>query len=720
MGIDQSKVRSGFDAEVLLGEGYLQMLLGTALDAGLIPNEEQFGTKDVIIGLIPQEFRLYTPTTDSDGNIRATEPSAFKTEILFEHPLGANIKTRLMLGEKGGATPLDVDLFVKIDLVKTFDETNALTDVAMNIEVVDFDSSELGFILGLRDPPYTKDELLTKLKEKVDRQLDIGGVSKFKRVEDVAIKWHEAVEHHPACLGIYINIHLRNGDPEDDFLPRRGDTLQARNFLPQDEDMAMASRPGLYNDMALDVFSETAVPNGFGGFEHAFRKSLLHPNSKRLGDLHSVSVGQIPPQTMPHSNIPIPQNGMRITVEGDIRDPIDATNTDLTYTIDLRPKIADDGSLGWNTSFHADVDAVFEFTTLWAIGLLGILLGPYGALIALGVVFVAELGVGIGITLYKENSVEEQANAKLADIIPDRLTIKTRRWDPFYATLHQVVTKPTQAEFNEKGFMMCGKAFIGRQLVPPVNTIIRDEVRDTQGTLTGMRYQIDDFDTVLVDSKLDAPGVSRRAFDPPVADAEQDLWALSLESFEQRKNDPEGPLALTKIPYFEAAVWIREHQIDGVLCISGYEIEQIQDAIREEIREQGREGIRAHHGAEIRNQVINDLGPDATEDEIEAEVDKRIEDRLKAAMEKYQSPEPLQMAFNGDLQPFLRFDVSPEELVLLQNKEVILLDSAVRAIHGKRVSDHTRDRPDRGPNGKDDNLLNRPRYKPTPTGPVFK
>lgn len=718
MGIDQSKVRSGFDAEVLLGEGYLQMLLGTALDAGLIPYEEQFGTKDVILGLIPQEFRLYEPTTDSDGNIRATEPSAFKTEILFGHPLGANIKTRLMLGEKGGATPLDVDLFVKIDLIKTFDETNALTDVAMNIEVVDFDSSELGFILGLRDPPYTKDELLTKLKEKVDRQLDIGGVSKFKRVEDVAIKWHEAIEHHPACLGIYINIHLRNGDPEDDFLPRRGDTVQARNFLPEDEDMAMASRPGLYNDMALDVFSETAVPNGIGGFEHAFRKSLLHPNSKRLGDLHSVSVGRIPPQMI--NNFPVPQNGMRITVEGDIRDPIDATNTDLTYTIDLRPKLADDGQLEWNTTFNASVDAVFEFTTLWAVALLGILLGPYGALIALGVVFVAELGVGIGITLYKENSVKEQANAKLADIIPDRLTIKTRRWDPFYATLHQVVTKPTQAEFNDKGFMMCGKAFIGRQLVPPVNTIIRDEVRDAQGTLTGMRYQIDDFETVLVDSILDAPGVSRRDFDPPAADAEQDLWALSLESFEQRKNDPEGPLILTKIPYFESAVWIREHQIDGVLCISGYEIEQIQDQIRESIKEQGREGIRAHQGAQIRMDVMNDFGPNATEEEIEAEVDKRIEDKLKAAMEKYQSPEPLQMAFNGDLQPFLRFDVSPEELVLLQNKEVILLDSAVRAIHGKRVSDHTRDRPDRGPDGKDDNLLNRPRYKPSPTGPIFK
>src|SRR4029434_1640398 len=110
----------------------------------------------------------------------------------------------------------------------------------------------------------------------------------------------------------------------------------------------------------------------------------------------------------------------------------------------LRPRPAADGSLAWNTTFHADVDAVFEFTTLWAVALLGILLGPAGALIALGVVFVAEIGVGIGITLYKERSVREKANAKLADVIPDRLTIKTRRWDPFYPTLHQGLWKPTQ------------------------------------------------------------------------------------------------------------------------------------------------------------------------------------------------------------------------------------------------------------------------------------
>lgn len=42
--VDQSKVKSGFDVEVLLGEHYLQMLLQTACDAGMIPASAQFST----------------------------------------------------------------------------------------------------------------------------------------------------------------------------------------------------------------------------------------------------------------------------------------------------------------------------------------------------------------------------------------------------------------------------------------------------------------------------------------------------------------------------------------------------------------------------------------------------------------------------------------------------------------------------------------------------
>jgi hypothetical protein len=716
--VNQSHVKSGFDVEALMGERYLQVLFQTAFDAGLIPSETAFSDTRVLIAMLPQNARLYEPTLDSQGEPRLEDSDSFQTTILFGHPLGARLKVRLMIGTETIA-PVPFDLFLQVDLSKEFEE-GALTKVGVAIHIVDLESPALAFIesqFGL-----TKDDVLARLQGFVDRTLDVGGASKFKRVEDLTIAWHEGDDDHPPALGLYVNVFMRNGDEDDQFLPVRGDLGEALNFLPSGEDMAMASRPGMYKDMAKDVFSRTAVPTESGGFEHAFRKALLNPNSTRLGDLGSVHVGQIPPSTT--AGPPVPQNGLRITVKGEIIDPTDLTNTDLTYIIDIRPRIDDDGLLVWDTDFTADVDAVFEFITLWTATLLGILFGPGAALAFLGVVFVAELGVGIGISLYKEGSVAEKADAALADVIQDRLTIKTRRWDPFYATLHQVVTKPSQAEFNSAGFLMCGKAFVGRQLVPPDNSIIRDETRDASGAITGLRYRIADFETVKADSELLAPGTSRRDF-IPADEAEPDLWTLTLDAFQQRKDDPEGPLVITKIPYFQAAVYIRGHQIDGILCISETEIKEIQDVLREEARQRGRDRILAEDLGTITEEVIEDLsagGATPTQEEIDAEVEKRVEKELKRVMDRYRSPEPLSMAFSGTLQPHLRFDVAPEELVMLQQKEVVLIDGAVRVVKGRRVTTHVRDKPDMepGPEGDEDNLLNRPRYTPTAAGPVFR
>jgi hypothetical protein len=721
--VKQSRVRSGFDVEVLLGERYLQMVLATALDAGTIPSEAVFSDTTILVCMIHQPDRMYEPTLDADGNVRVDDADAFQTEILFGHPLGANLKVRAKIGEKGPFfIAIDFDLFAKLDLVKTFDEEGALSEVGMAVSIVDVDSPLMPQILARAfpdetDPVAAKALLLAKVKETVDRTISMGGASKFKRVEDLDIKWHEPVDDdHPACLGLYINVRMRNGDPEEDFLPPRGGVAQARNFLPKDQDMAMASRPGMYADMAKHIFSSTAVETSFGNFEHAWRKSLLNPDSERLGDLNEAHVGLIPP--LPGETFP--PNGLRIRIEAEYIDPIDLTNTDVTMTVDLRPKTAADGSLEWDSDFDISLDTLFEFMGLWATMLMFILFGGAAALIFMGAVFLIELGIGIGISIWKEGSIQKKADATLADVIPDRLTISTRRWDPFYATLHQVVTKPAQAEFNAKGFMMCGKAFVGRQLVPPLDTFIRDELRDADGAVTGMRYFIADYEKVLEDSVLLAPGTHRRPFSPATAD-EPELWPLTLDEFKDRLEDPEGPLVLAKIPYFQAYVYIRGHQIDQVLCISGTEIESLQGQIRSQIRASAYEGIKAHDGAAITQEVIADLGPGATQEEIDAEVEKRIQKKLKRAMDKYHSPSPLRLARDGSMEPLLRFDLAPDELVMLQDRKVISLDDGqLKTIHGRRVADHSRDIAHHGPEEEDDdNLLARPRYKPSPDGPIF-
>jgi hypothetical protein len=100
-------------------------------------------------------------------------------------------------------------------------EEGTISKLELAIHVVDIDSPALSL---LADPPHnlSKEEVLARVQEFVDRTLDLGGASKFKRVEDFFIKWHPPDDDHPAALGIYINVRLRNGDEEDQFLPHAG------------------------------------------------------------------------------------------------------------------------------------------------------------------------------------------------------------------------------------------------------------------------------------------------------------------------------------------------------------------------------------------------------------------------------------------------------------------------------------------------------------------
>jgi hypothetical protein len=317
---------------------YLQILLQTAYDAAVMPSFAVLSGTRIDLAML-DGVRLYDPTPAPDGSLPPTNRNAFETEILFDHPLGANLKVRAMVSQGPTGLPIPFDLFLQTGLSKEHEE-GIVSKLELAIHVVDIDSPALGIVA---QPPHnlSKEEVLAKVQEFVDRTIDLGGASKFKRVEDFFIKWHPADDDHPAALGIYINARLRNGDEEDQFLPARGNLDDALNFLPEDEDMAMVSRPGLYKDMSKDVFSRTAIKNQVGGIEHALRYNLLNPKSKRIADVDSIKVGRIP---SPPGSPPVLQNGLRITLEGEYVDPIDLTNTDVTFAIDLRPTIDGDGS----------------------------------------------------------------------------------------------------------------------------------------------------------------------------------------------------------------------------------------------------------------------------------------------------------------------------------------------------------------------------------------
>jgi hypothetical protein len=712
--IDQSRVTSGYDVEALIGAGYVRMILQTAFDAGLLPSSEVFGGTRVRLAT-RDDGRLYPPEPDELGELPPTHSFAFETELFFEHPQGFDLMVRLMIVPEGSFT-VPFDLFLQVGMNATPGD-GSLESASFVIHVADIDSPILPL---LADAPFnlSKSEVVAKVQAAVDREIDLGSASKFKRIEDIAFKFHPGDAEHDPALGLYLNLRLRNGDEEDAFLPARGDVNAAQNFLPTGDDVAFASRPGLYGDVGKDVFSRTALRKAGGQFEHALRKNLLNPNSTRIGDVHSIKVRRL---TVPGPSGPMPVNGLLLTLKGEYVDPKDLTKTDVTFSMSVRPKLDGDGFLEWDSDIDVDVDLLFEFMTFWAATLGFILFGPVGAGVVLGTAVVGQVGAGIFLGEYFEARARKKADATLTDVIPDRLTIKTGRWDPFYATLHQVVTKPSQVEFDDQGFLLTGKAFVGRELVPPLDTVIRDETRSAAGEIETLRYLIRDADKVAADSLLHPPGAHRRSFTPPDP-AEPELYPLTLDEFHARVEDPEGPLVLQRIPYFPVCVYVRGHQIDQLLCLAASELEDVRDELRNEVAARHFGEIEADRGDDIRQAALDDLsagGEPPTEEEVEGEFQKRMRQLVKDAMADYESPTPLQMTHSGLLHDRVRFDAAPEDLLMLQDEGIIVIDGALASVEPRAISRHLRDIPFRGEEEEKDNLLERPRYRPGPNGPQF-
>jgi hypothetical protein len=148
----------------------------------------------------------------------------------------------------------------------------------------------------------------------------------------------------------------------------------------------------------------------------------------------------------------------------------------------------------------------------------------------------------------------------------------------------------------------------------------------------------------------------------------------------------------------------------------------MRDQLRNEKSDEIFAEVLANEGDTIRQQVVDDLsagGGTPTPEEIEAEFQARIKKKVKALMSDYESPTPLEMAHAGILASLLRFDAAPEELLMLQEKQIIAIDNALTSIELRPMQKYLRDKAQSGEEGAKDNLLERPRYRPGPNGPEF-
>src|SRR5215813_13607641 len=124
--MDQTLVRSGFDAEIALSERYLTYLLLVALDAGLIPATFEVDNSDGAITAtlqIPPDVDRTYPLDPEAVAAEETQGDGFTVAILFNDPSTADIRVTAKAHLTRASPFLDINgtfqLFAKLGLQKT-------------------------------------------------------------------------------------------------------------------------------------------------------------------------------------------------------------------------------------------------------------------------------------------------------------------------------------------------------------------------------------------------------------------------------------------------------------------------------------------------------------------------------------------------------------------------------------------------------------------------
>jgi hypothetical protein len=704
--IDQSLLRSGFDAEILLGPRYLTYLLLSSVETGTLALQFPLDQAALDVTIRPPEDyeRLYTPHPDAEPLPPAVSSGAFETQILFDHPRRADLRARMVVDvqPRVGDQPFPeqfIDLFTTLTLETTVDDDGIPTEPRLRIELVQLELDTL-LASALELAGRTPDDILPDVARVVDRTVGLGVAGEDQRLQRIEMQKLRASGEHPDALGVYLNLRLRGGPEEDAYLDDRGDLAAARNFLPPGEDLAFGMPGSLYPALGADAkfrMAEETSP-GSGEFRFPLREDASDPDSEIRGRIKDITVSALD------------GDGLRIEVHGEyfvdfLPDP------DFHFKFDVKPTI-EDGLLTLPPAEHdLDVDLLGEF--LIAIAITGLLFGLGNAgFMALVILGVEELIVEpAALEKVSGQADEVLEDASFLDALPHRVTAERRHWDALYATKHEIVSLMDAIQINDAGIAFSGKAALDKEPDPIGNAVIRTEARNDDGAISELWYRIRDIFDFQADFEPVFPATDRRDFERVDADAEVNLVRLTLGQIRDRIAESR---IRAQIGYVPQDIFVEANQIRLMRCISDTEIGEQRRRLLEDFRERTRAEILAEQGDTLREQIRDELeeenGEPPTDEEVEEELEDRLDSLVEAAEETF-AEEELPQLLDEAIRPLLRFDLDAPEFAALEDDDILLIlgyQRIHRSVDGG-FSDYYRDRRDRDPS---DNLLSLPRYVP--------
>ena len=728
--IDQRRVTSKFHIELLLDEHYIKYLLLTSFETGSIPwwttdTDPATGAVTNIIIHPPkilEEHRLYDPHPDfiphpflDQVDIVFTESTEACEVTLLPDEEEADIRVQMIVSSisppifPGGANVILLEQQMHIDskfevIADTDPNTGNQSNVRVKLELVDIGGPFIQLASGL--PGFDKQRVLDNMHDQFDRDMPLAAFGEGGSLKRIASKKYFEDGNEPTCIGIYADLLLKSGPEVGAFFDSEGDLDLAQNFLPKNEHLAFAFAGDLYSKMASDVRQRMAVPKPGGGFSYPLQADdpgkgtinsvAVFPEGVNGGPVINTSLTGQPLDPALFANRLVIQVKGEYVIEGFF-------NPDFRMTIRLIPGIDDKHVLTFITDFDLNIPSLD-----WLIvggALLGFLSLNAAIPITLALFaaryIVETTAEGEAIPIIKEQA----GDPTLFDTLPNKLPAEIRRWDPAYSTEHQVVSLVQDVRINDQGMAFTGFDLrIGKEPKPLENAVIRSEVRDGQGNVSGLLYRINDWNAELA-KDLDPifPGTDRMKFEEilnPVGQFESFRVHLTVDQATERVGKSRLREKIIVTPY---KIDEREHQIYQILTLSKTEVPEIRQRAKGLLRRELNQakGVQFHQQAH--DELLAELGREPTADEIEARFREILAAAVDAGVDK---------RFRAEREHFLKLDLEPFEYADLQQRKLLVLEHMVLQIVKVRDSAggtvYYRDKPDRD---KGDNLLFLPRYR---------
>jgi len=715
--IDQTLVRSGFDIELLLSETYIKYFLLISFETGSTPwwgkdRNPTTGRTTYFLVHPPEELRtnrLYEPRADFvphpflDQFTDYTQKDQACNVTLLPDDQGADIRVDLIVSVYQppaipGGNPLalpevpmtmDSRFFVSADT----DANGFQRNVRLNLELVDIG----GVLVETADhlPPeygWNKAATLANMKKQFDRSIPLLVVGEGGAIHQIETqKFFAGDDGHPTALGIYVNLKLKSGPEPDAFVGPRGDLALAQNFLPAGHHLAFGFSSNLYPRLGTDIFHRMAEPKPGGGYHYP-----VMDDGAEKGHLLQASVYPAPPGP-DHTTYP---NVLVIDVEGEYYLD-NLPNPNFHMMVRLIPVIQD-GVLTFKTDFDLDIPAfawLLVATTLLSFLSFKAAL-PLTLLVLAFKAAVEKLGEDRAVPII-ESRLDD---ASVLDAFPNKLTIEQRRWDPTYFTNHQVVSLVKGVAINNRGVAFSAYDLrVGKEPKPLEDAVIRSEVRDAAGTVSGLLYRVSDWPAFKALLGPVYPAIDQMDYVETV-DRDGGVEAARVHlTLEQAIERIKAGRLLEAIPYSPYKVDEREHQIYQILALSKREGPEIHALAERLLRQE----LQAAHGQEYRararQELLAELGREPTTEELQTRFNAILDVAVSTALPK---------RYRRERERFLKFDLEPFEFADLQQRKILFLEYydlqiiKMRASAGGTV--YYRDKPDQE---KGDNLLKLPHYK---------